>query len=92
MVLRWILIISFFLFKTTILEAQVANDDCINASFILIPANGDTCFSTDNLNATPDAFTNICDQNATPPLPPGGNEIWYTYIASGDSNIISVSP
>jgi gliding motility-associated-like protein len=89
---KWVLIISFFIFKTAGSIAQVVNDNCINASFINIPATGQICLNADNLNATPDGYSNTCDQIATPPLPVGGNEIWYSYIATGDSNIISVTP
>ena len=87
----WILIISFLIFIAP-LSAQVVNDECVNASFISIPASGDTCFAADNINSTPDNFTSTCDAGATPPLPAGGNEVWYTYVATGDSNFIYVTP
>lgn len=86
----WILIISFLLINTQV-KAQVVNDNCANATFINIPEYGFACNSISNLNATPDGFSNTCDVTATPPLPVGGNEVWFTYIATGDSNFISVS-
>ena len=81
-----------FFFRLLSSVAQPANDNCSSAQFIPLTSTGDTCLTIDNTNATADGYFNTCDQGATFPLPPGGNEIWYTYIASGDSNFISVSP
>lgn len=71
---------------------QPSNDNCSGALFLTFPSTGDTCFTVDNTNATSDGYFNTCDQSATFPLPPGGDEIWFSYIAPGDSNFISVSP
>lgn len=81
-----------FLFSACSLMAQPVNDNCTSASFIHLPSNGYTCFVADNSGATGDGYFNTCDQGANFPLPAGGNEIWYTYIATGDSNFISISP
>ena len=92
MIFKRIWIFILFFFKLLYVNAQPGNDNCSNAFFIQLPSTGDTCFATDNTNATSDGFFSTCDQGATFPLPPGGNEIWFTYIAIGDSNLISVSP
>ena len=92
MIFKRILIINIFLLAIFQVHAQPANDFCSGATFIHLPLTGDTCFVGDNTGATSDGYFNTCDQTATFPLPAGGNEIWYTYIASGDSNVISVIP
>src|SRR5687768_14201430 len=66
--------------------AQVANDDCSNAQAVALPASGSTCFTASNVGALSDNSTNACDVGAA------GNEIWYTYIATGANNTITVTP
>jgi hypothetical protein len=72
---------SFFVF------AQApSNDDCANASPVIIPSSGSICFSGSNATATSDSATNPCDTGAA------GNEIWYTYTTTGIQNTITVTP
>lgn len=92
MILKRIPLIIIFFFFLLNVKAQPGNDNCAQAQFIHLPSTGDTCFITNNNNATSDGYFNTCDQSATFPLPPGGNEIWYTYVATGDSNNITVIP
>jgi gliding motility-associated-like protein len=73
--------------------AQVpANDNCSNARFINLDATGNLCFTSSNQFASSDGFSNTCDAGATAPLPPGGREVWFTYITSGPINTINVIP
>ncbi len=66
--------------------AQPANDLCTNAQVITIPASGNICINSTNVGATSDMTTNACDV-ATP-----GNEVWFTYVATGGSNSVTVTP
>src|ERR1700740_2873904 len=68
------------------MSAQVANDVCANAQAIIIPASGSICVSSTNIGATSDGSTNTCD-TGTP-----GNEVWFSFIASGTNNTITVTP
>ena len=68
------------------------NDPCNFAEVILIPDDGDTCINGTTLNATSDGIFNPCDSLTITPLPPGGHEVWYSYVATGTTNTITVSP
>jgi gliding motility-associated-like protein len=75
-----------FALSTVFSIAQPSNDNCTSAQVITIPASGSTCFNSTNAGATSDLTTNACD-TGTP-----GNEVWYTYIATGGSNSITITP
>ncbi len=66
--------------------AQPANDNCATAQVVTIPASGQVCINTTNATATSDNTTNACDNGAA------GNEIWFTYIATGADNVITATP
>jgi gliding motility-associated-like protein len=66
--------------------AQVANDICTNAQAVVIPASGNICLASTNAGATSDGSIHTCDPA------PAGNEVWFTYIASGANNTVTVSP
>ena len=68
------------------------NDDCSFAQVVIIPDDGDTCLSGTLLNATGDGIYSACDSLTVLPLPAGGHEVWYTYIATGTDNTITVTP
>lgn len=88
-----VLMLSFFTFMGSNSDAQIpANDNCSGATFIYLDQSGNTCFNDDNLTATSDGIVNACDAGATPPLPPGGNEVWFSYVVTGTVNTITVSP
>ncbi|HNQ11710.1 MAG TPA: PKD domain-containing protein [Bacteroidia bacterium] len=74
------------------LKAQVQNDSCLFSQLISIPVDGDTCILSTTLTATADNIWNVCDSITLGPIPPGGNEVWFTFIASGTNNIITISP
>lgn len=74
------------------LLAQVPNDNCGGATFLQLDATGNLCINDGNVGATDDGFNNTCDAGALAPLPPGGHEVWYSYVATGSVNTISVSP
>jgi len=73
---------------TTIVScfAQPPNDDCLTAIAIVIPADGDTCFSSSNLASTNDGSFNGCD------VTPAGNQVWFTYTTTGSNNVVTVTP
>ncbi len=75
-----IIVLPFFSF------AQPANDLCANAQLITIPASGNTCFNSTNVGATSNLVFSTCDG------PTPSNEVWFTYIATGGSNSITVTP
>jgi len=80
------LLISFSIFLSAIVFAQPANDACINATVITIPANGTFCGSHTLTGATDDgSFVTNCEVA-------GSQEVWFTYVTEGPSNIITVRP
>ena len=84
---------SIFLLSFFQSNAQIpANDNCTGATFIYLDQTGNTCINDSNIMATGDGLSNACDAGATPPLPAGGNEVWYSYVVNGTVNTISVTP
>lgn len=67
------------------LQAQPANDNCITAQPVTIPASGTVCINSSSLNATSSNTTNVCSPTVV-------NEVWFTYVAAGPSNTITVTP
>jgi gliding motility-associated-like protein len=63
-----------------------ANNDCSNAQVISIPASGSACITSTNANATSDGNINTCDTG------PAGSEVWFTYVATGSVNTVTVTP
>ncbi|MBK7887359.1 MAG: PKD domain-containing protein [Bacteroidetes bacterium] len=91
--IRLLCLMTVLLLSCEYLFAQAPpNDNCGNASFVYLDPTGNTCFSDNNTTGTGDGISNTCDAAAIPPLPAGGHEIWYSYVASGTVNTISVSP
>ena len=86
------LFITLLIITSKIFAQVPANDNCSNAKFINLDATGNLCFTSTNLFASGDGYSNSCDAGATTPLPPGGHEVWYTYITSGPVNKITVIP
>jgi gliding motility-associated-like protein len=68
------------------LISQVANDNCTSAQAITIPASGSVCITSTTVNAISDNTTSSCD-TGTP-----GNEVWFTFIATGSQNTVTVTP
>ncbi|CAN5596514.1 hypothetical protein BH11BAC2_BH11BAC2_05140 [soil metagenome] len=82
-----------FCFAVLFTEAQTpANDNCSSAEFVYLDATGNICFNSSNQFASGDGVSNVCDAGAILPLPPGGHEVWFTYIASGSINTITITP
>ncbi|MES2568241.1 MAG: gliding motility-associated C-terminal domain-containing protein [Bacteroidota bacterium] len=76
-----------FIFLSISVFAQVpANDICANAQAIALPQSGYACINSSNINATSDNSTNTCDVGTA------GNEVWFTYVATGANNVITVTP
>lgn len=86
------LFITLLIITSKVLAQVPANDNCINAKFINLDATGNLCFTSSNQFASSDGYSNSCDAGATFPLPPGGREVWFTYITSGPINTITVIP
>jgi gliding motility-associated-like protein len=66
--------------------SQVANDNCTSAQTITIPPSGNVCITSTTVNALSDNTTSSCD-TGTP-----GNEVWFTFIATGTQNTVTVTP
>lgn len=66
--------------------AQPANDACLSPQVVVIPGFGNICVTSTTVGATSDNATNTCD-TGTP-----GNEVWFTYTATGAANTITVTP
>ncbi|MFN8286003.1 MAG: gliding motility-associated C-terminal domain-containing protein [Chitinophagales bacterium] len=79
--------LCFIVCSLFILKAQPLNDDCINATPIVLPASGSVCITGNNIGATSTAWgAPICGQaNWT-------NDVWYTFITNGNINTITVRP
>lgn len=83
----------FLLLSCFFVKAQApANDNCPTAEFINLSESGNACLNATNINATSDGVFNACDVGAVIPLPAGGHEIWYTYLAVGIVNSINITP
>jgi hypothetical protein len=69
------------------MDAQApANDNCTTAQAITIPSSGNICITSSTVNATNDGFVNTCNTG------PAGNDVWFTFIATGSQNTITVTP
>lgn len=82
----------FFLFcflKTSLFAQVPANDGCANALFIAMPSDGDTCLNSSNEFSSNDGTPNPCNNTA---VPPGGHDVWFTYVATGTLNTITITP
>lgn len=66
-------------------EAQPANDNCVTAQPVIIPASGTVCINSSSVGATSSLTTNTCNTVTV-------NEVWFSYIAAGPSNTITVTP
>ncbi|MDF2453515.1 MAG: hypothetical protein K0S26_3019, partial [Bacteroidota bacterium] len=84
--MKKILYLFSVLIATNSFGQAPANDACVNAQAIALPSSGNICINSSNLNATSDNSTNACDVGAA------GNEVWFTYVASGANNVITVAP
>ena len=86
------LFITLLIITSKIVAQVPTNDLCSNAKFINLDATGNICITSTNQFASGDGYSNACDAGATLPLPPGGHEVWFTYITSGPVNTITVTP
>lgn len=86
------LILFFVTFKGTVYAQAPLNDNCTGATFVYLDQTGNGCVNDSNLNATSDGAFNTCDAGATAPLPPGGHEVWFSYVVNGPVNTITVVP
>src|ERR1043165_4866152 len=68
-----------------VVNGQPTNDNCNSATPITVPASGNICVSSTLNGATDDGFYNTCETA-------GSQEVWFTYIATGSTNTIAVSP
>ena len=62
-----------------------ANDNCTTPQIITIPASGNICINSSNINATTDLLLFAC-QNAI------DDDVWFTFIATGTQNTITITP
>jgi gliding motility-associated-like protein len=77
-----------FLFILNIINAQVSNDDCINATPITLDATGNACLIGTTTNAIGTTFTSH-------PCWPAGQDIpdvWYSFVSTGANNVITITP
>ncbi|MCB0754563.1 MAG: PKD domain-containing protein [Flavobacteriales bacterium] len=65
--------------------AQPANDNCATAQPVIIPASGTICINSSSVSATSSLTTNNCNAVTV-------NEVWFTFIAAGPANTITVTP
>lgn len=65
--------------------AQPANDNCLTAEPIIIPASGTICVNYSSVAATTSSTTNACNTVVV-------NEVWFTFITAGPANTVTVTP
>lgn len=65
--------------------AQPANDNCNASTSIILPASGNACVTGTLTGATDDGLYSNCETA-------GSQEVWFSYIAGGPDNTITVSP
>ncbi len=67
------------------LQAQPANNDCLTAQPAIIPPSGNICLTASSVGATSSNTTNVCNATVV-------NEVWFSFIAAGPSNTVTVTP
>ena len=80
-----LLLASFFVISHS--YSQAVNDSCGSASPISIPAGGTSCTNGTTVGGSTITWTTpSCGQTNWP------NSVWYTFVATGTLNVISVTP
>lgn len=80
------LVVLYSVLGTSVdVEAQPANDNCITAQPVNIPAGGTICLNSSSINATSSNTTNTCNAVVV-------NEVWFSFVAAGPVNTITVTP
>lgn len=69
-------------------NSQVSNDDCVNATPITIPASGSVCVTGTTANALGTTYTSHGCYPTLQNIP----DVWYTFIATGQQNVFTLSP
>ncbi|MFL5753493.1 MAG: PKD domain-containing protein [Bacteroidia bacterium] len=69
-------------------NAQPANDNCTGATAIVIPASGNICVTGTTTGAGGTTYT------SHPCFPTNTNipDVWYTFIAAGSQNTVTITP
>lgn len=80
----WLLLILCFGLQPNGI-AQPANDNCLTAQPVIIPPSGTICINSSSSGATSSNTTNTCNAVVV-------NEVWFTFIAAGPSNTITITP
>ncbi len=82
-----LLIGVLLMFLVSVVSAQTpANDDCVNATPIVIPSGGSICVNGTLTGATDDGVYAVnCERS-------GASEVWFAFVATGSNNTITVSP
>lgn len=84
--MKKLLIVFFVIASLGVFAQPPANNDCSNATSISIPASGSICVNGNLTGSTDDGFyaTN-CER-------PGSAEVWFSFVASGSNNTVTVRP
>jgi len=65
--------------------AQPTNNNCPTNQPIIIPPSGTICINTSSLSATSSNATTTCNATIV-------NEVWFSFVANGPVNTITVTP
>ena len=79
-----LLLFQLFFFSGTAL-GQPANDNCLTAEPIIIPAGGTICVNSSSIAATSSLTTNACNTVTV-------NEVWFSFITTGPANTVTITP
>ena len=87
--MKKILFAIFLLLNTSyVIFAQVSNDDCATAQVITIPSSGNICINSTTVAALGTTYTS----HPCFPLNQNIPDVWFTFITTGASNTVTVSP
>jgi len=86
--MKKILLIVSYLVLFNFLNAQVSNDDCINATPITLDATGNACLIGTTTNALGTTFTSHPCWPANQSIP----DVWYSFVSTGANNVVTITP
>ncbi len=78
------LIVFLSLINLIAFSQTPSNNSCSTAIPIIIPSSGNICINSSNAGATGDGSINACQT--------GDNEVWFSYVVNGTTNIITATP
>jgi len=82
------LLFAFYCFISLSIKAQLSNDDCVNAAPITLDATGNACVTGTTTNAIGTTFTGHPCWPTNQSIP----DVWYSFVSTGDNNVVTITP